>query len=165
MFGGGGVLVITLLVAWFINRDITGSLGRLKAAMEVLARGELGVEIPGTTRRDEVGTMAAAVVVFQEHMVKAERLATEQAEEREHAQAAKHAALLAMAETSLGFNRLALSLPSVNTTTARRRPSRVPTRSAVRAIASCSEVAPNGMTDDIDSGRRFRPAVNGSRPV
>ena len=43
--------------------------------------------------------MASAVLVFKEHMVKAERLAADREQEREQAEAAKHAALLAMAET------------------------------------------------------------------
>ena len=38
----GVILLLTMLVAWMVNRDITGSLGRLKAAMERLAGGDLG---------------------------------------------------------------------------------------------------------------------------
>ena len=53
---------------------------------------------------------------------------------------------LAMLETSPGFNRLKLSLPSVKTITARLRPTRVLARSAACAIASCRDVAPNGFT-------------------
>ena len=68
---------------------------------------------------------------------------------------------LATPDTSLGVSRLALSPPSVNTITARRRPSRWPTCSAVRAIASWSDVAPKGTTDDIDSGSVRSPDVNG----
>ena len=55
---GGTILAAVLLVAWFINRDISGSLGKLKAAMEKLALGELSTDIPGIDRRDEVGAMA-----------------------------------------------------------------------------------------------------------
>ncbi|HVZ31770.1 MAG TPA: cache domain-containing protein, partial [Polyangiaceae bacterium] len=96
---GGVILLATLLVAWLINRDITGSLGRLRTAMQQLAQGELATEVPGTGRRDEVGGMAGTVLVFKEHMVEAKRLGGEREQEREKAEAAKHAALLAMAET------------------------------------------------------------------
>ncbi len=96
----GGVILLTgLVVAWLINRDISVSLGHLKTSMEHLADGELTTEIRGTERRDEVGGMARAVLVFKEHMVKAERLTAEREEERERAETTKHAALLSMAET------------------------------------------------------------------
>jgi hypothetical protein len=68
---------------------------------------------------------------------------------------------LATADTSAGCRWLQLSRPSVKTTTARRRPSRPPTRFAVSAMASCSDVAPNGTTDAIDSGSVLRAVVNG----
>jgi methyl-accepting chemotaxis protein len=96
---GGVILLVSLAAAWLINRDIVGSLGRLKTAMDHLANGELATEVPGTERRDEVGGMAAAVLVFKEHMVREQHLAAEREQDREQAEAAKHAALVAMAET------------------------------------------------------------------
>ena len=66
--------------------------------MEHLAKGELATEILGTERRDEVGGMASAVLVFKEHMTRAASIAAGREQEREQAEAAKHAALLAMAE-------------------------------------------------------------------
>jgi methyl-accepting chemotaxis protein len=95
---GGVILVVTLLAAWLVNRDITVSLGRLKAAMDQLAKGDLATEVPGTERRDEVGAMAGTLLVFKEHMVREERILTEQQQERERADAAKRAALVGMAE-------------------------------------------------------------------
>jgi methyl-accepting chemotaxis protein len=96
---GGSILLLTAVLAWLVSRDITGSLGRLQAAMIRLAKGELGTEISGTDRRDEVGAMAGAVLVFKEQMVRAEQLAAEQESERARAEAAKRAALVGMAET------------------------------------------------------------------
>jgi methyl-accepting chemotaxis protein len=95
---GGAILVVALLAAWLVNRDITVSLGRLRAAMDHLAKGDLATEVPGTERRDEVGAMAGTLLVFKEHMVREERLTAEQQQEREHADTAKHAALVGMAE-------------------------------------------------------------------
>jgi methyl-accepting chemotaxis protein len=96
---GAPVLLATLLGGWLVNRDITGSALHLKEAMERLAGGDLATAIPGTDRRDEVGGMAGAVLVFQSHMVAEERQASEQAAERERATAEKQAALLQMADT------------------------------------------------------------------
>jgi methyl-accepting chemotaxis protein len=96
---GGLILVVTVLAAWLVNRDIAGSMGGLKQAMERLAQGDLATVVPGTGRRDEVGGMAQAVLVFKQHMVQEGQLAAEQAAERERAAAEKQAALAKMADT------------------------------------------------------------------
>jgi methyl-accepting chemotaxis protein len=95
---GGGVLLAALLVAWLINRDITGSLGGLRAAMDRLAKGDIATLVPGTDRRDEVGGMAAAVLVFKEGMAEAERLRAAQEGAKRQAAAERHAALSRMAD-------------------------------------------------------------------
>jgi methyl-accepting chemotaxis protein len=96
---GGGTLLLVLVSAWLIDRDIAGSLNRLKAAMARLSANELDVTIPGTGRRDEVGAMAAAVLVFQQGMQRAERLAASRQQEQALAEAAKRDALVAMADS------------------------------------------------------------------
>jgi methyl-accepting chemotaxis protein len=108
---GGIVLLVTLLAAWRINRDISLSLGLLKASMERLAEGDLSVAIPGTNRRDEVGGMAGAVLVFRQHMESAVRLAAEKETERLRADAEKQTALVGMAdkietETGVAFEQI-----------------------------------------------------------
>ncbi|HEY0182104.1 MAG TPA: cache domain-containing protein [Rhodopila sp.] len=95
---GGLILLVTLLAAWMINRDITRSLYGLRSAMDRLAKGDIATVIPGTDRRDEVGGMAGAVLVFKLHMEKAQLLAAEQEQERERAAADKRRALVAMAD-------------------------------------------------------------------
>ena len=75
---GGGILAVTLLIVWLINHDIARSFGGLRQAMARLATGDLATEIPGIGRRDEVGDMAAAVLVFQQGLRKVEQLAGEQ---------------------------------------------------------------------------------------
>ena len=94
---GGVVLLVTVLVGWLINRDISRSLSALKVAMDALAGGALTIAIPGTRRRDEVGGMAATVLVFQQHMEKAARLDGEKEQERQRAAVEKQAAQMAMA--------------------------------------------------------------------
>ncbi len=95
---GGMILVLTLLAAWLINRDITVSLGALKAAMERLAKGDLTTSIPGTDRRDEVGGMAATVLVFKDSLTEAERLRAIQAGAEAEAAARQKSALHGMAD-------------------------------------------------------------------
>ena len=95
---GGGILLASLVAAWLVNRDIVGSLGRLRLAMEQLAKGDLGAAIPGTERRDEVGAMAAATQVFKDGMAEAERLRAEQEQVRHDAAAEQKAALHGLAD-------------------------------------------------------------------
>src|SRR5262249_25813495 len=49
----GAILSLALAVAWLVNRDISGSLGRLKTAMASLAGGDLATAVPSIDRRDE----------------------------------------------------------------------------------------------------------------
>jgi methyl-accepting chemotaxis protein len=95
----GAILLVTLFAAWLINRDITSSLLRLDDAMSRLSEGNLDVSVPGTERRDEVGAMAKAVLVFQDGMRQAERLRAEQETERARAESVRLAAMVGMAET------------------------------------------------------------------
>jgi len=94
----GAILLVTLLAAWLVNRDISGSLGRLKGAMEGLAKGNLATAIPGTDRRDEIGAMASSVVVFKDGMAEAERLRAAQEEVKRQAASEQKAALNRMAD-------------------------------------------------------------------
>jgi methyl-accepting chemotaxis protein len=95
---GGGILLLTILVAWLVSRDITVSLGGLKSAMERLAKGDLATVVPGTDRLDEVGDMAATVLVFKDSMTETERLRSAQDAAKIQAAAEKKAALNSMAD-------------------------------------------------------------------
>ena len=59
------MLFAAVVAAWLISRDITTALARLEQAMTKLAGGTMGVDIPDTSRRDEIGRMAQAMLVFQ----------------------------------------------------------------------------------------------------
>jgi methyl-accepting chemotaxis protein len=95
---GGAILMIALLAAWLVSRDITGTLGSLRASMRRLAEGDLGITVSGTGRRDEVGEMAAAVLIFQQNMIQVRHLADQAAEARSRTEAEKRLALMGMAE-------------------------------------------------------------------
>ncbi len=71
---GGSLLVIRRIV-----RPLTAMTG----AMRQMADGDLAVAIPGTGRCDEIGAMAQAVAVFQEHAIARARLEEEQRRDQE----------------------------------------------------------------------------------
>lgn len=93
------LLVISILVAWIVSRGITRPLGQLRQSMTALANGNLSGVIAGGARRDEVGDMERAAVVFQQHMAKESEFAAGQAAEREQAAQEERIALVGMSET------------------------------------------------------------------
>ncbi len=112
---GGLVLLVALPAAWLISSNITRPLGSLTRAMALLAEGDLATHIPATRRRDEIGTMAATVLVFKQSMNETERLRAEQEAAKQQAEATHKASLDRMAndfETQIGQLIAALSAGS-----------------------------------------------------
>jgi methyl-accepting chemotaxis protein len=94
---GGTMLLLSMLAGWLITHDVITALGGLKVAMERLARGDLTTAPTGTNRHDEVGGMAATVLVFKDHMIETETLRAEQEASKSRAEAEQKAALGRMA--------------------------------------------------------------------
>ncbi|MEH3148484.1 MAG: methyl-accepting chemotaxis protein [Methylobacterium frigidaeris] len=95
----GSVSVLFALAGMvFVVVGVTRPLGRITAVMAALADGRLRTEIPYARSRNEIGRMAAALVVFREGLVEAERLRGEQQEISRTAEARSRAALLAVAD-------------------------------------------------------------------
>ncbi|MBK1665378.1 chemotaxis protein [Rhodospirillum rubrum] len=86
----GAVVAVLLALSLIIGRGIAGPLVAMTARMRRMAAGDLETAIPGEAtadqRRDEVGDMAAALVVFRENLRDAKRLA----EEHRHEEEQKH---------------------------------------------------------------------------
>ncbi len=86
-----------LLVARRLGRAIT----RLNTAMQQIAAGQLGTDVPGTGRGDEIGAMARTVEIFKQGAVENARLEQEakamraEADETAHRNEAARAAHLA----------------------------------------------------------------------
>ncbi|AWK89339.1 cache domain-containing protein [Azospirillum thermophilum] len=94
----GGILLVSLLVAWATARSFTRPLAELETQMEALATGDLAVDIPGTARRDEIGRMARAVAVFKTNSQEMRRLEAEHAAAQERAEQDRRAAVVALAD-------------------------------------------------------------------
>jgi len=56
--------------SWISNSQIARPLSRLGSFMSALANGEYSIAIEGTSRRDEIGSMARAVQVFKDNGLK-----------------------------------------------------------------------------------------------
>ena len=66
-----------------VRRRVCRPIVDITASMSQLAAGDMMGEIPASDRDDEIGAMAAAVQVFKDNMIKAERLSAEQSAEND----------------------------------------------------------------------------------
>ncbi|HYD68805.1 methyl-accepting chemotaxis protein, partial [Azospirillum sp.] len=71
-------VALGIAVATVIGRGIARPVNAMTDAMNRLAQGDHGVEVPGRGRGDEIGSMAGAVQVFKENAQAVERMRDEQ---------------------------------------------------------------------------------------
>ena len=77
------LLIVTAVFVTMIVRGITGPIGGITGAMNSLAGGNMETVIEGADRGDEIGSMAGAVQVFKENMIKNDQMTA--AQDRENA--------------------------------------------------------------------------------
>lgn len=77
----GFLMLFSLLLAaatlWMVISRIIRSLGQMTAAMSELAGGEMSVVVPCSNRRDEMGSMARALLVFKDNAVRMQDMQVE----------------------------------------------------------------------------------------
>jgi len=78
-----GALILGAGLAWLIGGSISSGILGITSAMRELAGGNKAVNVPYRDRKDEVGAMAAALQVFKDTAIEADRLAAEQKAEQE----------------------------------------------------------------------------------
>ena len=74
--------VLSVAAGLVLVRSLARPIGAMTEAMGALAAGRLDTAIPATGRRDEVGRMADALLVFRDGLAEAKRLAEEQAQQQ-----------------------------------------------------------------------------------
>jgi methyl-accepting chemotaxis protein len=75
-----GAVVLAIVVTLLVSRMIAKPILTMTGVMGQLAGGDHSVEVPATDRRDEVGAIAKAVLVFKDNMIKAKEAADREAE-------------------------------------------------------------------------------------
>jgi len=96
----GITLLLGLALNLLVGRSISLPLTRLQQAMQRLADGDAGVEVPSTAASDEIGAMARTVLVFRDNARERERLT----QEREGQAALEARRAQAIAEAIAGFD-------------------------------------------------------------
>ncbi|MGV1751304.1 methyl-accepting chemotaxis protein [Agrobacterium sp. CG674] len=75
--GGAAAGVVAVLLIWALSRAIVSPIVGMTNAMGRLAGGDMTVDVPALDRRDEVGKMAQAVLVFKDAGIEKSRLSGE----------------------------------------------------------------------------------------
>jgi methyl-accepting chemotaxis protein len=97
-----GIIAVLILLSIgliaFALAGVVKPIQRVVLAMGDLAGGNKQVAIPYTDRRNELGAMAAAIQVFKDNMIEADRLRAEQEEAKARAEAERRRSMLDMAD-------------------------------------------------------------------
>jgi methyl-accepting chemotaxis protein len=93
-------LLLAVATLWMVISRIIRSLGQMTAAMSELAGGQTSVVVPCSDRRDEMGSMARALLVFKENAV---RVQTMQAEREALEKTARQEKIAEMARLADAF--------------------------------------------------------------
>jgi methyl-accepting chemotaxis protein len=92
------ILAVAVVLAFLLGRGLSRPLAAITAVMNRLSSGEIDVTIPGSERRDELGTMAAAVDVFRRSMIEARGMRDAQEASKQQAELEKRALQRQMAD-------------------------------------------------------------------
>jgi len=84
--GGLASISIAIAMAIVLSRAIAAPVNAMTGVMRKLASGDNTVAVPGAGRRDEIGDMSAAVLVFKEAAIEKIRLESEAASQRQQAE-------------------------------------------------------------------------------
>jgi methyl-accepting chemotaxis protein len=77
-------IAVSLFLSWVIaSRGMVTPIRRIVDCLRGLADGDLGIEVYGVARRDEIGEIATTTLVFKENMIRNKEMAEEQARQQE----------------------------------------------------------------------------------
>lgn len=98
ILGTVAILAVAVVLAFLLGRGLSRPLAAITAVMNRLSSGEIDVTIPGSERRDELGTMAAAVDVFRRSMIEARGMRDAQEASKQQSELEKKALQRQMAD-------------------------------------------------------------------
>ncbi|WP_274218985.1 methyl-accepting chemotaxis protein [Pseudovibrio exalbescens] len=80
---GLAALLMIVVLGFCLTKIVAKPLRKITEAMSILAMGNHGVDVSGTDRKDEIGEMASAVLIFKQNAIEQEEMRLLQAEEEE----------------------------------------------------------------------------------
>jgi methyl-accepting chemotaxis protein len=98
ILGTLAILAGAALMAFLLGRGMSRPLTAITVVMNRLSSGDIDVSIPGSNRKDELGTMAGAVDVFRRNMIEARTMREAQEASKQQAELEKKALQRQMAD-------------------------------------------------------------------
>jgi methyl-accepting chemotaxis protein len=98
ILGTVAILAGAIVLAFLLGRGLSRPLTAITAIMNRLSSGDTEVKIPGSDRRDELGTMAKAVDVFRHNMIESRSMREAQEASKQQAEIEKKALQRQMAD-------------------------------------------------------------------
>jgi methyl-accepting chemotaxis protein len=94
----GGLALVALLAAYLTRSGISKPIKKIADVLEELAKGNFDAEIGGTNRKDEVGDIAKAALVFRDQGQETLRLRAEQEKAKARAEQDRKTMMLKLAD-------------------------------------------------------------------
>jgi methyl-accepting chemotaxis protein len=91
------MIVLLGLLAVLLRRMVVRPVRDITEVMRRLAAGEIEVAIPAANRKDEIGAMAASVMIFRDNAGEVARIEAEREEQKRQAEESRRQALLQLA--------------------------------------------------------------------
>ncbi len=79
LFGALAALLVVISTGFLLSRRLVQPILQMTASVERMADGDLDAPLASSRRRDEIGAMTAALVIFRRAMLEERRMAREQA--------------------------------------------------------------------------------------
>lgn len=102
MIGGGILLLGAVLLIVMLNRLVSRPLNDMSRSMNRMADGDYSLEIGSTERKDEIGTMSRALVVFRDNGRQVANMREQQEAQRAQAEAEKKQLMANLADSFEG---------------------------------------------------------------
>ncbi|HLN24086.1 MAG TPA: cache domain-containing protein, partial [Patescibacteria group bacterium] len=93
-----GLLAVSVALTLLVTRSLTGPLGSLTEVTARLGRRDYDIDVPGTARDDEIGSLARSIELLRNEAKAAEALRAAQEEHEREALAERHATMLTLAD-------------------------------------------------------------------
>jgi methyl-accepting chemotaxis protein len=77
-------IILSIIVAIILAKAISRPVNEMTDIMTTLAEGNNNVEVKGTERKDEVGRIAKAILVFKDNAIERARMREEESKNQEH---------------------------------------------------------------------------------
>ncbi|HEX3859071.1 MAG TPA: CHASE3 domain-containing protein, partial [Pseudolabrys sp.] len=157
--------ILAIVSVMLLGSSIAAPLARMTEAMERLAAGQLGTQVPVVSRRDEIGKLSSAFVAFKASLTEAEALRDEQARQEQRAAERRKADMHQLAdlfEKNVGNIVKVVSSASTELESAAATLTRTAdtTQQLAGQVASASEEASSNVQSVATAAEEMTTAVN-----